>query len=405
MEIGEKIRTLRAQAGLSQTQLGAPEMTRAFISQVEHGKSRPSMRSLTIIASRLHKRIEYFLSDSDSSHEAIELMKLAEKQLNTDPQGAYTTSKSVLTLLKYSGNTVLEATAMRLSGRALYFSHQFEEAYDMLEEAVDLFRRQDDVINMCWAWYELGNCCMHLEEYRSARRFYEKAVLQSKGRKSLHELTVLCHLYSASSCQYIGDFAKAVESCEAARDSVTPLGNRLLKIDVGLAHGWVNYKIGRLDEAVKLTTQSLVLCRKCSNYSREALEQNLGIFKASVGHWPEAYSLWNRCLKTYESQNDILRQAQVLEEIARYWWTFRGDTDQAESICCQAIELLNGNDNSTQRGRIYRTLGELYQERGQHIRANELFMIAMELFRKVRAIREIEETIPKYSYSPKPFNC
>lgn len=55
------------------------DFTRAFLSQVELGRARPSTRTLQIIAERLHKPIEYFLLDADLSSAAIELT-LTESQ-------------------------------------------------------------------------------------------------------------------------------------------------------------------------------------------------------------------------------------------------------------------------------------------------------------------------------------
>src|SRR5205807_5687340 len=48
---------------MSQAQLAGEELTKGFISQVEAGLVRPSLRSLQIIAGRLGKGIEYFVGD------------------------------------------------------------------------------------------------------------------------------------------------------------------------------------------------------------------------------------------------------------------------------------------------------------------------------------------------------
>ncbi len=51
--LGERIRAARAERGLSQTALGSPHFTRAYVSAVELGKIRPSMRSLEFLVERL----------------------------------------------------------------------------------------------------------------------------------------------------------------------------------------------------------------------------------------------------------------------------------------------------------------------------------------------------------------
>src|SRR5947207_9418104 len=63
-QIGERIRSARTDAGLSQAQLGAPHFTRAYVSAIELGKVRPAMKSLEFMADRLGKPTSYFLEDA-----------------------------------------------------------------------------------------------------------------------------------------------------------------------------------------------------------------------------------------------------------------------------------------------------------------------------------------------------
>ena len=48
--LGERVRAARHALGMSQAQLAGDELTKGFISQVEAGLVRPSLRSLQIIA-------------------------------------------------------------------------------------------------------------------------------------------------------------------------------------------------------------------------------------------------------------------------------------------------------------------------------------------------------------------
>lgn len=63
MELGEKIRQARLEAGLSQRQLCGEEITRNMLSQIEHGTAKPSMKTLSFLAARLEKPISYFLDE------------------------------------------------------------------------------------------------------------------------------------------------------------------------------------------------------------------------------------------------------------------------------------------------------------------------------------------------------
>ena len=64
MELGQRIRQARLEAGLSQRQLCGEEITRNMLSQIENGLARPSMGTLTYLAARLGKPVSFFLEEN-----------------------------------------------------------------------------------------------------------------------------------------------------------------------------------------------------------------------------------------------------------------------------------------------------------------------------------------------------
>ena len=63
MELGQKLKQARLEAGLSQRQLCGDEITRNMLSQIENGSARPSMDTLRFLAGRLGKTVSYFLEE------------------------------------------------------------------------------------------------------------------------------------------------------------------------------------------------------------------------------------------------------------------------------------------------------------------------------------------------------
>ena len=63
MELGEKIKQARLEAGLSQRQLCGDVVTRNMLSQIENGSARPSMDTLRYFAQQLGKTMSYFLEE------------------------------------------------------------------------------------------------------------------------------------------------------------------------------------------------------------------------------------------------------------------------------------------------------------------------------------------------------
>ncbi len=65
MNLGEKIRDIRKQKGLTQAQLAKNSITRNMLSQIETGRAIPSIPTLLHIAKTLDVPIEFLISDKD----------------------------------------------------------------------------------------------------------------------------------------------------------------------------------------------------------------------------------------------------------------------------------------------------------------------------------------------------
>lgn len=79
MELGEKLRHARLEAGLSQRQLCGDEITRNMLSLIENGAAKPSMKTLQYLAARLDKSISYFLEDTVSVSPNQPVMEAARR--------------------------------------------------------------------------------------------------------------------------------------------------------------------------------------------------------------------------------------------------------------------------------------------------------------------------------------
>lgn len=79
MELGEKLKLARQEAGLSQRQLCGDVITRNMLSQIEHGTARPSMDTLRYLASRLGKSVSWFLEENVVVSRNQERMEQARK--------------------------------------------------------------------------------------------------------------------------------------------------------------------------------------------------------------------------------------------------------------------------------------------------------------------------------------
>ncbi len=76
--LGDRLRQARLERGLTQEALAQPEFTKSYISAVERGKARPSLKALELLARRLDLPLSSFLTAAPSADE-VDLVALEEK--------------------------------------------------------------------------------------------------------------------------------------------------------------------------------------------------------------------------------------------------------------------------------------------------------------------------------------
>lgn len=77
MDLSQKLKQARLDAGLSQKALCGDRITRNMLSQIENGSARPSMDTLRFLARQLGKPLSYFLEDDAVTSPNQELMTKA----------------------------------------------------------------------------------------------------------------------------------------------------------------------------------------------------------------------------------------------------------------------------------------------------------------------------------------
>ncbi|WP_242215404.1 helix-turn-helix transcriptional regulator [Bacillus cereus group sp. BfR-BA-01383] len=80
--LGEKIKVLRKEKRLTQTELAGSELTKSMLSQIENGKATPSMKTLQYIADKLGCETSFLLEDDDV--EIVELIQQTEKLIKAN---------------------------------------------------------------------------------------------------------------------------------------------------------------------------------------------------------------------------------------------------------------------------------------------------------------------------------
>ena len=94
--IGERIRRLRRERGVSLAKVGRGDFTRAFLSQVELGRAQPSLRVLRVIADRLGTHVDYLLEGrSPDLDRELALERARVLLLRKEPKRALTSLRGL----------------------------------------------------------------------------------------------------------------------------------------------------------------------------------------------------------------------------------------------------------------------------------------------------------------------
>ena len=95
MELGQKLKKARLDAGLSQRQLCGDTITRNMLSQIENGSAKPSLATLQVLSARLGKPVSFFWKEAPSENLALlhkasrtnaaEALEILQNYLPDDP--------------------------------------------------------------------------------------------------------------------------------------------------------------------------------------------------------------------------------------------------------------------------------------------------------------------------------
>jgi transcriptional regulator with XRE-family HTH domain len=86
--VGERLRRLRHDRGLSQRDISAPGITYAYISRIEAGSRQPSMKALRALSSRLGVSVEYLETGAQLPASTLRELRLADHELQLRLGGA-----------------------------------------------------------------------------------------------------------------------------------------------------------------------------------------------------------------------------------------------------------------------------------------------------------------------------
>lgn len=430
--VGQKVRALRKEMGMTQQDLAGDEFTKSFISQIEKNHARPSLRSLQIIADRLGKPISYFLDDDYSppsldpdkvDHLTLLACHLEQEGKIADAINYY---KEALSLADKADNPRRGQLYFYL-GKAYRRLGQIPNAMQMLEMAGIELEMASDWELLSYTYNSLGDLQLNQGSLGAAIVSFEKA-LESTERhlERLPGLQTMTLTNLGIAYARLEQYEKAQHNLLLALDQSASNQTYYKYGDICMALGYIAFHRQDLDTAYRLTIRAWHFYAAIENEDLQIQCQiNLGSIqrarqefavaekqlteaaaKASAAglafHEAHAYEELAEVYLAWKPESvERLTKAQAVLEKARGLYTdtarltavqqllaevyvHQGRISDAINVLTGTAEALEKAESKLQLAEVYSRLGELYQLQGDTERATTFLHQSVNIFREMQ---------------------
>lgn len=139
--IGERIKTLRKQKKMTQTQLAEGIVTKSMLSMIENGKAEASMRSLRELASRLDVSMQQLLTDPKEAELQTMVEQLEYEEMTLVSRPDQEIRQMLSQYLKEEMNSVWQGKAYMLYGDTYFQEGENEKVLTYYDRAIEIFEK------------------------------------------------------------------------------------------------------------------------------------------------------------------------------------------------------------------------------------------------------------------------
>lgn len=421
--LGKRLRRLREEKGLTQSQLAHPRFTGAYISQIESGKRHPGPPALKHLAQKLGIEPRELITGRPPDFEAtleLALSSAMKEVFDGDFGAAESRLLEVLSEAKPLALTRVEARAEELLGLSSERQGHIEQALEHFEGALEL-REQDSLPMQVEALAGIARATLlqgdvrysvHLLEtylgrlkrlsapdpralvrtYSSLVASYFAAGLPSKAAEAASEALRLepqienpqevasMHLNAARAMLHEGRPDDAMNSLRRAQDLYLTIGRPQDAAYAQINQGIVLIDEGRLDEARVSLLRSLENLDPTTLARAWALNE-LARVERMQGNLDEAERFLKEAAPLLE-ESHVQELAMNKRELGAT--IFERDPQIGEKHLREAIELYERTDNPVAVATTYKMLGQAMQSRGDHEAANAALVAGIEYLERNR---------------------
>lgn len=390
-QIGRRIRRARQAAGLTQAQLAEPRYTKAYVSALETGQSRPSMAALSFIAGRLGLTIGSLVEDEPPTWTRVAAdLELAAGHWQSAAD-AYRALLDGQPDERRRGEILLglaEAEAGLDHGR---------EATAAAAEASRLLSEQSLPAQAALADYWLA-CGQYLQGNSIEASALLSSILERvrAGLRVEPDFQARLLMALSSTASNDGEHARALAYLEEIRDLVDGLDDRRRGVYLfDLAHSY--RETGDYEAAIRAGQAGLALLRAAGlEFEWAGLLNGLGRSYLAMGNTARARQAIDEARATFVRLGDARWLSYVTEADAEVHLA-EGDLDGSDRLAREALAL--AERVSDEKGILDATLILARSHRGEDPSAAvlDLYARAAELVQRWGRPARVREVLGEYA--------
>ena len=427
--VGQRLRRLRLERGLSQRVLAGPGVSYAYISRIEAGARRPSVKALRLLARKLQVSPEYLERGSDLREIDEREVELADAELQVrlgeDSEAAEAALARVLEQALASGEPATASRARIALGLAAARAGRDAEAVELLQAALAAEPLQAGARPDVYA--TLGRAYSNLGQPERAVELFEGCLAEVRAQEPPDPAgEVRYTTYLSYALTDAGQFERAErllsELADDPLDAADPysrvrlfwslgrLATREGRTLSGLAYfrravalleatedtlhlarahlscGWALTKSGRAEEAGRhFEVAEQLFGAKPDPADLGWLRTEQAKRAAALGQGEEAIARANEALAAL-GESDPGERGDAFWALAE-GHALTGEVDSADAAFRQAIELLAGRRPNRDRAAAYRAWAKLLRRAGREQEALDVLEQALEIGARSRGAR------------------
>jgi tetratricopeptide (TPR) repeat protein/DNA-binding XRE family transcriptional regulator len=383
--LGERVRQLRINRGVTQTQLAGDRFSKEYVSQIERGKTRPTKETVDWLAARLGVDTTFLETgvSTDAHERTAGVVSRAEAAVASRQYEEATAILAAIPRSDLAGAPEVELRALLADSWARMHLGETRKAVDLLTRARSLVEAPSfSDVDRAEVLYRLGCCRVKLSSFGTATALLNEALTLAERsglpcdrlRSNILEWRARCH-------QNQRDWAAAREDVERALELAEGLDDRETMANGYFQASIVAEREGRWVLARSYAEKAKALYEEMSDHAYAGrLLNNLGGLEFLLGKPEKAISHLKDAFRVFMESGSDVEAGYAVSSLAQVHLR-TGNAGLAEEQARQALVLLGDQEEEIEEiGNAQLVLGRALLDQDRLDEAEQSFALAESSF-------------------------